>query len=287
MLQWNGIPVSVGIAPTKTLAKVANHLAKKEQKHGGAVLLLNEAAQDAALAKMALTDLWGMAGRLAARLKAIGIETPLHVKRGDPWLIHERRGVMTACLVFELRGIRCLDLEREVPDRKSIMASRSFGRPVTALAELREAVACYTARAAEKLRRQNLATASLMVFIETNRFKADEPQHYATRPVRLPVATSDSAKLISVALAGLDAIWRNGYLQKGRCAFARSSSGRHGAGRVVRQKRRCAPGHADADDRSAQSPLWPGHGQFCGCRPQAAMDDAARPAFALLHDGMG
>ncbi len=212
--QWTGIPVSVGIAPTKTLAKVANHLAKKEQKHGGVALLLDEAAQDAALAKMALTDLWGVAGRLAARLKAIGIETPLDLKRGDPWLIRERLGVVTARLAFELRGIRCLDLEREVLDRKSIMASRSFGRPVTTLTELREAIACYTARAAEKLRRQNLAAVSLMVFIETNRFKPDEPQYYATRPVRLPVATSDSAKLIGSARAGLGAIWRNGYRYK-------------------------------------------------------------------------
>ena len=95
VLQWTGIPVSVGIAPTKTLAKVANHIAKKEQKHGGAVLLLDEAAQDAALASLELTDLWGVAGRLAARLKAIGINTPLDLKRGDPWLIRERLGVVT------------------------------------------------------------------------------------------------------------------------------------------------------------------------------------------------
>jgi DNA polymerase V len=214
VLQWTGIPVSVGIAPTKTLAKVANHLAKKEQKHGGGVLLLDEAAQDAALAKMALTDLGGVAGRLVARLQAIGIETPLDLKHGDSWLIRERLGVVTARLSFELRGTRCLDLEREIPDRKSIMASRSFGRLVTTLAELREAVTCYTAQAAEKLRRQNLAAASLMVSIETNRFKPDEPQYYATRPVRLPVETSDSAKLIGAALAGLGTIWRNGYRYK-------------------------------------------------------------------------
>ena len=159
VLQWTGIPVSVGIAPTKTLAKVANHVAKKDQKHGGVVLLLDEAAQDEALSKIELTDLWGVAGRLAARLQAIGIDTPLDLKRGDPRLIRERLGVVTVRLALELRGVPCLDLERDIPDRKSIMASRSFGRPVTALAELREAVASYTARAAEKLRRQNLATA--------------------------------------------------------------------------------------------------------------------------------
>lgn len=214
MLQWTGIPVSVGIAPTKTLAKLANHAAKKDQKHGGVVRLLDEMAQDDALAKIELTDLWGVAGRLAGRLQAIGIDTPLDLKRGDPRLIRERLGVVTARLALELRGVRCLDLERDIPDRKSIMASRSFGRPVTEFAELREAVASYTARAAEKLRRQNLATAHLMVFIETNRFKAEDAQHYAARPVQLPVATSDSARLISAALGGLAAIWRDGYRYK-------------------------------------------------------------------------
>jgi DNA polymerase V len=198
VLQWTGIPVSVGIAPTKTLAKLANHAAK----HGGVALLLDEAAQDAALSHIELTDLWGVAGRLAARLKAIGINTPLDFKRGDPRLIRERLGVVTMRLALELRGVPCLGLEREIPDRKSIMASRSFGRPVTTLTELREAVASYTARAAEKLHRQHLATAHLMVFIETNRFKPEEAQHYATRTVHLPVATSDSGKLIGAALAG-------------------------------------------------------------------------------------
>jgi DNA polymerase V len=177
-------------------------------------LLLDEAAQDGALARIGLTDLWGVAGRLAARLAAIGIATPLDLKHGDPRLIRERLGVVTMRLALELRGVPCLDLEREIPDRKSIMASRSFGRPVITLAELREAVAAYTARATEKLRRQHLATAHLMVFVETNRFKPDEAQHHAARTVRLPVATSDSGKLIGAALAGLASIWRGGYRYK-------------------------------------------------------------------------
>jgi DNA polymerase V len=214
VFQWTGIPISVGIAPTKTLAKVANRIAKRDEKHGGAVLLLDETAQDAALARLELTDLWGVAGRLAARLKAIGINTPLELKHGDPRLIRERLGIVTLRLALELRGVLCLGLEREIPDRKSIMATRSFGRPVTRLAELREAVASYTARAAEKLRRQHLATAHLMVFVETNRFKPDEAQHCASRTVHLPVATSDSGKLIGAALAGLASIVRGGYRYK-------------------------------------------------------------------------
>jgi nucleotidyltransferase/DNA polymerase involved in DNA repair len=116
------------IAPRAALANAANHIAKKDEKHGGAVLLLDEAAQDAALARLELTDLWGIAGRLAARLKAIGINTPLDLKRADPRLIRERLGVVTMRLAVELRGVPCLSLEKEIPDRKSIMASRSFGR---------------------------------------------------------------------------------------------------------------------------------------------------------------
>ena len=214
VLQWTGIPVSVGIAPTKTPAKVANHIAKKDEKHGGAVLLLDEAAQDAALARLELTDLWGVAGQLAVRLQAIGINTPLDLKRGDPWLIRERLGVMTMRLALELHGVPCLGIERETPDRKSTMVSCSFGRPVTTLTALREGLASYTARAAEKLRRQQLATAHLMVFIQTNRFKPDDAQHCTSRSVHLPVATSDSGKLISAALAGLKLIWRHGYRYK-------------------------------------------------------------------------
>src|SRR4029077_19032784 len=103
-----------------TLAKVANHAAKKDPKHGGVALLLDEAAKDAALARIGLTDLWGVAGRLAKRLHAIGITTPPDLKRGDPRLIRERLGVVTMRLALELRGVPCLDLERDVADRKSI-----------------------------------------------------------------------------------------------------------------------------------------------------------------------
>jgi DNA polymerase V len=208
--QWTGIPVSVGIAPSKTLAKVANHIAKRDEKHGGAVLLLDEAAQDQALARVELTDLWGIAGRLAANLDLLGIMTPLALKQADPRFIRERLGVVVERLVLELRGVSCLDLERHTPDRKSIMASRSFGRPITTLTEMQEAVAAYTMRAAERMRRQALATAHLAVFIETNRFKPGERQHFGSKPVQLPVATSDSAKLIRAARAGIVALWRPG-----------------------------------------------------------------------------
>src|SRR3954462_744006 len=163
VLQWTGIPVSIGIAPTKTLAKVANRRAKKDLAAGGVFVLMDEAAIDAELAGMGLTDLWGVAHRLAARLMALGIATPLALKQTDPRFIRERFNVVLERLVLELRGVACIALEEAPPDRKSIMASRSFGRTVGTREELEEAIATFTSRAAEKLRVQGLVAGRIVV----------------------------------------------------------------------------------------------------------------------------
>src|SRR5271168_5099104 len=115
-------------APTKTLAKVANRLAKKDAAAGGVLLLLGEQAQREALGRLELTDLWGIAGRLAERLRAIGITTPLELRDADHRLVRERFSVVLERMVLELRGIACLGPEEVTPDRKSLVASRSFGR---------------------------------------------------------------------------------------------------------------------------------------------------------------
>jgi len=214
VLQWTGIPVSVGIAPTKTLAKVANRFAKKDPALEGVCILTEAAAIDARLAGMEMTDLWGVARRLADRLAVLGIRTPLDLKRADPRLIRERFSVVLERTVHELRGVSCLALEDVTPDRKSIMASRSFGQPVYTRPEMEEAVSTYTARAAEKMRRQQLVTAQLVVFIHTNRFRPQDAPYNATQAVTLAVATADTGKLITAALRALDAIWRPGYRYK-------------------------------------------------------------------------
>ena len=214
VLQWTGIPVSVGIATTKTLAKLANRRAKKDAGTGGVFVLTDDAAIDAELAAIELTDLWGVARRLAARLTEIGITTPLALKQADPRFIRERFNVVLERLVLELRGVPCIRLEEAPPDRKSIIASRSFGRTVETRAELEEAVATYTSRAAEKLRGQGLAANRITVFAHTNRFKPEDPQYAAQQPVTLPIATADTGKLITAARRGLGAIWRPGYRYK-------------------------------------------------------------------------
>lgn len=210
-LQWTGIPVSVGIAATKTLAKAANRFAKKDPERAGVYVMLDAAEVDATLGRMALTDLWGLASRMEARLQAIGIRTPRDLRDADPRFVRERTSVVIERMIHELRGVPCIELEETAPDRKSIMASRSFGRPVTARREMEEAVATHTARAAEKMRRQGLATASLVVFVHTNRHKPQEPQYYAARPVQLPVATADTGKLTAAAMRALAGIWRDGF----------------------------------------------------------------------------
>lgn len=214
VLQWTGIPVSVGIAPTKTLAKLANRTAKKDPDSGGVCLLLTEAAQTAALAKIELTDLWGVAGRMAARLASIGIETPLKLRDADPRHVRQHSSVVMERMIHELRGRPCITLEEAPPARQSIMASRSFGRMVTSLPELLESVATFTARAAEKMRRQGLASSHLTVFIHTNEFRPQDRQYAAERSIRLPVATADTGRLNAAASRVLQAIYRPGYSYK-------------------------------------------------------------------------
>lgn len=212
--QWTGIPVSVGIAPTKTLAKVANRTAKKDPVSGGVCILLTPDAQDAALARLELTDLWGVAHRLAARLAAVGISTPLQLRDADPRFIRERFSVVLQRTVLELQGVPCIGLEHTTPDRQTVMASRSFGRAVRTRRELEEAVATFTARAAEKMRRQGLAASSLVVMAHTNQHKPQEPQYYGQQQVQLAVGSADSARLIAAALKGLAALWRPGFNYK-------------------------------------------------------------------------
>lgn len=214
VLQWTGIPVSVGIAPTKTLAKVANRLAKKDALSGGVMDLSDPAAQAQALERLALTDLWGVAGRMARRLAEIGIASPLQLRDADPRLLRERIGVIMERMALELRGTPCQALTLATPNNKTIIASRSFGRAVVELRELEEAVATHIARAAEKLRRQRRVAGVVMVFVTTNPFRTEDRQYSASRSIGLPVASADSAMLTKAGLLALARLWRPGYRYK-------------------------------------------------------------------------
>jgi len=208
--RWTGIPVCIGIAETKTLAKVAVAVAKHSQKARGVVNLVDPTYLKQALERVKVEDVWGIGPNYARRLKAAGIKTALDLRATDVPLWRRRASVMLERVIYELRGVSCLPLELCPPPRRSLTVSRSFGAPVESLADLREAVAFYATRAGEKLRRRNLVANALVVFLSTNRF-ADAPVYAPSATVSLPCATSYTADLIRCAHHALDKIYSAGH----------------------------------------------------------------------------
>lgn len=229
--QWTGIPVSIGIAPTKTLAKMANRAAKKDAGSGGVCALTTEEAQRRVLSRLDVEDIWGVASRLGRRLRALGIATAGDMRDASPDILRKEGGVVVERIGRELRGERCLQLEDETRPSKSIMASRSFGRPVTQLCELEEAVASFVSRAAEKLRRQHLVAGTVSTYILTNPFRPTERQYSASALVRLCVGSSSTPKLIHAAFQALREIYRPGhrYTKAGILLDALEAAGREQA----------------------------------------------------------
>jgi DNA polymerase V len=210
---WIGIPTCVGIAPTKTLAKLANHAAKKRPEFAGVCdwSQTPQEALQAILATFPAGDVWGIGNRWGAKLLAMGIKSAHDLATADLAMLRARFGVVMERTARELQGVSCLELEEVTPDRKQIVSSRSFGRVITALEELEEAVTQYTCRAAEKLRRQAGVCSTLQVFLQTNAFRTDLPQYHPIVTVKLTAPTSDSMRLTTAALTGLRAIYRSKY----------------------------------------------------------------------------
>ena len=207
-----GIPVSIGFGPTKTLAKIANRLAKKNKPATGTFAIGDQTDMECLLAGVDVGDVWGIGYRHADRLKRQNVHTALDLtKRADTW-IRKQLTVAGLRTVMELRGDSCIPLESAAPARKSVATSRSFGQPVGALPDLHEAVATYTAQAACKLRQAGLRATVIHVFIRTNSFKKDEAQYCNSRTRTLPLPSSHTPTLIKAALASLNAIYRSGYL---------------------------------------------------------------------------
>jgi DNA polymerase V len=201
-----GIPVSIGIAPTKTLAKIANRIAKKSAAEG-VFCFLDQQHIDSWLEKITVEDIWGIGHEKAEFLKRHGIENALQLKRApDPW-IKKNLTVVSLKTVWELRGISCLPLEEIVPDKKVIGISRTFGHDTHSFEELLEAVSAYTARAAEKLRGQQSVCGHIQVFIATNPFKGDRKYSNAIS-IDLTPPTAYTPRLIEVAATLLRRIYR-------------------------------------------------------------------------------
>ncbi len=211
-LRWTGVPVGVGVAPSKTLAKLANHMAKRDPLPGqadGVCVLISKHASDIALGRINLDDLWGVARGTIRRLDKLGITTPRQLRDADPNRVREHCGVVGQRLVFELRGDPCIPLEDETRDRKNVCVSRSFNKSITDIEPLREAVVTFASQAGVKLRRQDLAARCLTVFIQTDRHAPSEVEQYGNSAgLRFTVATFDTRDLAHAAVKCLDRIYR-------------------------------------------------------------------------------
>ncbi len=209
-----GIPVSVGIAPTKVLAKTANHYAKKVPVNQGIYVLDSPAKINEALKLFEIDEVWGIGRQYAKLLKSLNVKTAWDFTQLQNAWVKKRMTVVGLRVKMELEGISCLEMELIPAAKKAICTSRSFGEPQTELEPIKEAVATYATRCGAKLRKQRSCAGMLMVFIHTNGFKADEPQYEKNFVCKLPVATNSSMELIKYALFALQAIYQKGYRYK-------------------------------------------------------------------------
>jgi DNA polymerase V len=205
-----GVPVSMGIAPTKTLAKVANKFAKKYKAYNGSCVIDTDEKREKALKLTEIGDVWGIGRQFTKRLQYYSIKTAWDfTQRNKSWIRHTM-GVVGERTWMELRGIPCVEKE-QVTAKKSICTSRSFGEKLTELSQISEAVANFAASCAEKLRKQHTQASVVMVFIQTNPFAENQPQYSNQIVMKLPVPTSDTTELINFAQRGLKSIFRTGY----------------------------------------------------------------------------
>jgi DNA polymerase V len=201
----------VGIAPTRTLAKLANYAAKKYTATGGVVDLTNPARQRRLMARVPVEEVWGVGRKLSARLQALGIVTALQLADTHLATLRKQFSVVLERTAQELNGIPCVPWEDVPPGKKQIMCSRSFGRPLQKLSDLEEAVAHFATRAAGKLRAGEQYVGELMVFIRTNPFKANAPQYSRSTSVKLIKPSQDSRVIVQQALNLLRLMYREGF----------------------------------------------------------------------------
>jgi len=207
--KWTGIPISIGIGPTKTLAKMANHLAKKNPNNGGVYDLRSEVAQENILKEFLIKDIWGIGRGFYESLKSFGLHTAWQLRQADPILIRRRLGVVGERVLWELRGLCCLPLE-EVNSKKTITFSRSFGKVVTALDELEEALATYSNKAGSKLRQQKSYAKALYIYLESFLNTKTGSTRCFNLAMDFPRPTNDTAEIISAVKRCLKAIFRKG-----------------------------------------------------------------------------
>lgn len=209
-----GIPVSMGIAPTKTLAKVANKFAKKYKGYKGVCIIDTEEKRIEALKRTEIGDVWGIGHRHAKRLALHGVNNAYDLTQMPQGWVRQQMTVVGERTWKELNGESCIDMEQVAPPKKQICTSRAFGETVTDIEGLEEAVSTYASICAAKLRKQKSCAGSLMVFIHTNNFREDLPQYFKNCVIKLPVPTNDTQEIVHYALTALRNIYRKGYHYK-------------------------------------------------------------------------
>ncbi len=211
--QWTGIPISIGIAKTKVLAKLANHIAKKHCVNG-VFVLEGEDLLRRALNYFPVEDIWGVGSKTAKFLNQRGIKTALQLAHSDESWIKRNLSISGLKLVKELKGIPCFPLNDTPPPKKNICTSRSFGSEVNSLSELKESVSSFASMCASKLRRQKSVAKRVSVFIYTNPFKLNRKQYNGYQVLELPTATNDTLEIVQIALKGLKLIYREDCIYK-------------------------------------------------------------------------
>jgi len=209
VLQWTGIPTSIGIAKTKTLSKVANHIAKKKQS--GITNFIGVDNIDPLLEKVDINDVWGVGRQLTKFYHKNGIYNAKQLKNKSNTWIKKSSNVLGSRTAMELRGISCIDLEKTKSKRKSCVVSRSFGQRIEKYQELKEAVAGYCLNASEKIRSESLITKSITVFIRTSPFQSRFGYYSNSKTIDFPIGTNDSIEIVKTALIALESIFKNGY----------------------------------------------------------------------------
>ncbi len=209
VLKWTGIPTSIGIAKTKTLSKVANHIAKKKQS--GVTSLIGIENLDPILEKVEINDVWGVGRQLTKFYQKNGIYNAKQLKNKSNTWIKKSSNVLSSRTAMELRGVPCIDIETTQTKRKSCVVSRSFGKRIETFQELKEAVANYCLNASEKIRSESLVAKAITVFVRTSPFQRNFGYYSNSKTVDFPIATNNSIEMVKTAVASLESIFKNGY----------------------------------------------------------------------------
>jgi DNA polymerase V len=209
VLQWTGIPTSIGIAKTKTLSKIANHIAKKKQS--GVTSLIGIDNLDPVLEKVEINDVWGVGRQLTKFYQKNGIYNAKQLKNKSNSWIKKSSNVLSSRTAMELKGIPCINLETTTSKRKSCVVSRSFGKRVERFQELKEAVANYCLNASEKIRSESLVAKAITVFVRTSPFQRNYGYYSNAKTIDFPIATNNSIEVVKTAVTILETIFKNGY----------------------------------------------------------------------------